>query len=281
MSAGSPRPTFPGPAAIPFAQAARFVWGDDASGRVQDWIYVSSDKIHQLVFELPPGGGFRHSDEHRTIFAADELYYVLSGSLLLANPETGEVHRVRPGEAAFFRRDTWHHGFTEGPDPVRVLEYFSPPPSQGTSRAYARTKPNLTSPKYTQDRWIGRWPMAQAEAREVFSMRVVREQDWLWRLEGRETLTPVALLASSEHLTAGKVRLLPGQRTDLRVHEGDLCLYLLAGDLRIEAHVPGRPATWDIHPQDGFYAPSGTRHVFVNPSGRPCEFVFGIAPGER
>jgi len=274
MSAGTPRPTFPGPAAIPYASVTRFVWGDETAGRVQDWIYVSSDKIHQLVFELPPGGGFRHSDEHRTIFAADEIYYVLEGSLFLSNPETGEVHRLRPGEAAFFRKDTWHHGFTGGAEPVRVLEYFSPPPSQGTSRAYARTKPNLTNPKYTQDPWIGRWPMGQAEAREKFTMRVVREADWLWRLEGETSSTPVALLASTEHLTVGKIRLLPGQRTDARMHAGDLSLYVTEGSLRIETQEP-----FQVGARDGFYAPAGTRYVFGNPSDAPAELIFGIAPG--
>ena len=122
-----------------------------------DWIYVSSDKIHQLVFGLSPGQSFRHSEEFRTIFAADEVLYVLSGTMILANPETGEVHRVQPGEAAFFRRDTWHHAFNYSAEPLRVLEYFAPPPSQGTSGAYARTKPNLTEVKYTQDHLLEQW----------------------------------------------------------------------------------------------------------------------------
>ena len=68
----SPRPTFPGPAHIPYAAATRHLWGDQVSGEVADWIYVSSDKIHHLVFGLPPGGAFRHSDAYRTAFAADD-----------------------------------------------------------------------------------------------------------------------------------------------------------------------------------------------------------------
>ena len=75
----SPRPTFPGPAHIPYEAATRHLWGDQVSGEVADWIYVSSDKIHHLVFGLPPGRGFRHSDAYRTVFAADEVLYVLEG----------------------------------------------------------------------------------------------------------------------------------------------------------------------------------------------------------
>ena len=103
---GSPRPSFDRPTHIPYEQATRHVWGDEISGKVIDWIYVSSTKIHQLVFSMPFGGRFGHSDTHRTIFAADELYYVLSGTFLMTNPETGEVHRVNKGEAAFFQHGT-------------------------------------------------------------------------------------------------------------------------------------------------------------------------------
>ncbi len=70
----SPRPSYDGPAHIPAASAIRHLWGDHISGQVPDWCYVSTDKIHQLVLGLPPGGAFRHSEEYKTRFAADELY---------------------------------------------------------------------------------------------------------------------------------------------------------------------------------------------------------------
>ena len=136
----SPRPTFDRPTHIPYAGVTRYLWGDDESGKVDDWIYVSSAKIHELVFGLPPGAAFRHSTEFRTVFGADEVLYVLEGTYISANPETGEVHVANEGEAIFFRKDTWHHGFNGGTGPVRVLEFFAPPPSTGTSGAYARTQ---------------------------------------------------------------------------------------------------------------------------------------------
>ena len=126
----SPRPTFTEPTHLAYATVTRHLWGDPEAGEVADWIYVSSDKIHQLLFALAPGGLFRHSSEFRTIFAADEIYYVISGVMVIANPETGEVQRVNPGEAAFFRRDTWHHAFNYSRETLRVLEFFAPPPSQ-------------------------------------------------------------------------------------------------------------------------------------------------------
>ena len=111
---------FDGPALIRRADVTRHVWGDPAAGEVYDWIYASTDKVHMLVFGLAPGTGFRHSPDFRTIFAADELLHVLQGVLVIADPETGEVQRAGAGESVFFRRDTWHHAFAIGPEPLRV-----------------------------------------------------------------------------------------------------------------------------------------------------------------
>ena len=274
----SPRPTFDGPAHIPYKTVTRHLWGDEESGEVADWIYVSSSKIHQLVFGLAPGGAFRHSDNYRTIFAADEVLYVLSGVMVLSNPETGEVHRLQPGEAAFFRRDTWHHAFNFSPEPLRVIEFFAPPPSQGTSGSYAQTKPNLTTPKYSQDQWIGRWPKAQAEAEAKYTIQVVREGDLLWRLEGRDQQLLVGIFAATEHLTVGRMELLAGQRSDVEVHGGDESLYLLEGELNVRVPENEGPRWFELRPGDGFFIPEGTPHQYYNMSGAPTSFLCGIAP---
>ena len=151
----SPRPSFDAPTAIRAADAVRHTWGDEAAGFVEDWIYVSSQRIHAIVFGLAPGGAFRHSESFRTVFAADELLHVLQGTLVLANPETGEVVRAEPGESVFFRRDTWHHGFSYGDEPLRVLELFAPPPATGTSGAYAKTRPYLEKSVYAVEGVVG------------------------------------------------------------------------------------------------------------------------------
>jgi quercetin dioxygenase-like cupin family protein len=274
----SPRPTFPGPAHIPYETVTRHLWGDEGAGEVADWIYISNDKIHQIVFGVLPGQAFRHSEEFRTIFAADEVFYVLSGTMVLCNPESGEVHRVLPGEAAFFRRDTWHHAFNYSTEPLRVLELFAPPPSQGTSGAYARTKPNLAISRYTQDQWVGQWPMAQAEVKQGFTIRILREADLMWRMEGKEKEVLVGLMAATEHLTVGKIYLLPGQQSDIQVHGGDESLYLLEGVLNIRLPEHEGQRWFELKPRDGFYIPQGVPHQYYNISDRPVSFIFGVAP---
>lgn len=276
--APSPRPTFVSPTAIPYASVTRHLWGDDESGEVADWIYVSSDQIHQLVFALPPGGAFQHSDAYRTIFAADEVLYVLSGTMVLANPETGEVHRIAPGEAAFFRRDTWHHAWNWGTDDLRVLELFSPPPSQGTSGSYARTKPLLPTIRYHQDQWLGRWPEEAEQARRADTIHVIRPHDLRWRLEGQDHPALVGLFVSTEHITVGKLQLLPGQRTDGEIHGGAESLYVLDGPVHVRTPDCPPPSLFELHTGDGFYVPQGIAHQYYNFSDHPVEIIFGVAP---
>lgn len=274
----SPRPTFAGATHIPYAGVTRFLWGDETAGFVDDWIYASTDKIHQLVFGLPPHGAFRHSKDRPTVFGADEVLYVLEGTLGSANPETGEIYVAQAGEAIFFRKNTWHHGFSLTGEPLRVLEYFAPPPSTGTSGPYARTRPYVEQSRYQHSEFIGRWPMDASEHKKSATMRVMRDSDLLWELDGKDQGVLTGLYAATEHLTVGRTTVTPGRASSLQAHGGDECLYLLSGTLNIL--VPEKDAqTWfEIHPKDGFFIPAGEKHQYWNMGKELAVFVFGVAP---
>ena len=275
----SPRPVFDGPAPIPYDKVTRHIWGDEAAGLVDDWIYVSSDKIHQLVFGMPPGDGFRHSPSFRTIFAADEVLYVLMGTMLTANPETGEVHLVKTGESVFFQKDTWHHAFAWGNEELRVLEFFAPPPSTGSSGKYAATRPYVETSRYERNDLIGHWPAAQAEARAQGKLHVLREADRLWSLDPSDPRVLTGIIASTDQLTAGSVRLSPGGRSAVQSHGGSMGIYVLAGRVNVLIDDPEASPVWfELHPKDGFYIPEGTRYRAFNMGGEPAEYLFGVAP---
>src|SRR5262245_17552294 len=219
----SPRPTFDGPTLIRRSDVTRHVWGDPAAGEVFDWIYASTDMVHMLVFGLAPGTGFRHSEDFRTIFAADELLHVLEGVLVIADPETGEVQRAAAGESVFFRRDTWHHAFALGPEPLRVLELFAPPPAAGASSAYARAQPYLEESRYADDSLLGSWPQPR-EPR----LSVLRPGDILWR---RDLGVLCGVLISTEHLTVATLELGPSEVAAVHEHGGDEVVMALEGTL--------------------------------------------------
>lgn len=272
----SPRPVFNEPTAIPYATVTRHLWGDEEAGLVSDWIYVSSDQIHQLVFGLPPGGGFTHSDSFRTIFAADEVLHVLMGTMVIANPETGETKLVRTGEAVFFQRDTWHNAWAFGTEELRVLEFFAPPPSTGTSGKYAQTRPYVDRPKYERAGLWGHWPSRQP-LQESFS--VLREADLLWSMDRADPRILFGIHASTDQLTSGRAILSPGGRSGIHRHGGSLGLYVTSGRLNVFVEHPDVAAPWfELHPGDGFFVPQGAAYRVCNMSGQSCEYLFGVAP---
>jgi mannose-6-phosphate isomerase-like protein (cupin superfamily) len=252
------------------------LWGDDEAGWVNDWVYVSSERLYQIVLSMPPGASFRHSERNRTVFGADELYLVLTGTFALANPETGEVVRLGPGDAAWFGPDTWHHGFVLGDTEATVLEFFAPPPAAGMSQDYARTRPYLSAWRYTRDGELGGWPPPNSSSEPT--LHPVVPEDTLWRLESEGALL-VGILLSTSRLTVGTGDLLPGRATEDRRHDGDLGLYVREGELTVAvARDGGHELVARIGPDDGFYLPGGTAYRLANRSGERASFVFGVAP---
>jgi quercetin dioxygenase-like cupin family protein len=270
--ASSPRPVFDGPALIRRADVTRHVWGDPAAGEVFDWIYASTERVHMLVFGLAPGTAFRHSEDYRTIFAADEVLHVLQGTLVIADPEHGEVQRAEAGESVFFRRDTWHHAFALGPEPLRVLELFAPPPAAGASSAYARAQPYLDEPRYGDDSQLGHWPPAQPPASRL---RVLRPADVLWR---RDLGVLCGILASTEHLTVATLEVGPGEVAQLHEHGGDEVLMALDGALWVRAWFGDKVHVFELEPEDVCYLPAGSRHEYRNAGAVTARAICGIAP---
>jgi mannose-6-phosphate isomerase-like protein (cupin superfamily) len=275
----SPRPTFSEATAIPFARARLHLWGDDESGRVPDWIYVSSEKIHHLVFGLPAGARFTHSDAFRTVFAADELLFVLSGTMVIADPEHGEVHRVEPGSAVLFRRDTWHHAMSFGADQLRVLEFFAPPPATGSSSAYARTKELLADVRYRDDRFVGRWPMAAAEREATQRLHVIDDPRVLEGLEGSGAL--VRTFASTEHMTVEQVILRQGGSGEPRRHGGDTAMHVVSGTAHVlltDGPNDAGHRWFELHADDGFFLPEGVGYQLRNIADEPAVVMVAVAP---
>jgi quercetin dioxygenase-like cupin family protein len=268
----SPRPAFDAPTHISSRSAVRHVWGDPGSGEVSDRIYVSSGLIHALVFGLEPQGSFRHSPDHRTVFGADELLFVLEGVMVIANPETGEVQRLDPGESVFFRRDTWHHAFAHGGGPLRVLELFAPPPATGASGAYARSRPYLDGSRYADDSLLGRLAPATVAPG---TLRRLDKRDIVWR---RDLGVLVGLLASTEHLTAGVTEIDPGQKSAVHQHGGDQVLYVTSGLLTVRAWQGDAVSVFELEPDDVCYLPRGCAHEYRNYGAATARAVFGVAP---
>lgn len=275
----TPRPVHAAATRITGDQAAAHLWGDAPSGYVSDRVYTSSDTLHVLEYTLRPGGRFVHSATNPTVFAADVLYAVLEGTLWLADPENGEVRQVHAGQAALFHRDTWHHAFNPGTHPVRVLEYFAPPPSRGTASTYAHRQPLLETTTYQDTRWARRWPAAAAEREAISKLHVVDDTTYLWTVVDTHAQHVEGVAVDTEHLTVRHGRVGPGHASDERAVDDESLLFVTAGVLH--AHLPDAPegdrAWWRLEPRDALFLPAGTTYQLVELDGVTAQYWLGGA----
>jgi len=265
------------PVVLRYADLERRTWGDEQTGRLADWFYADDAELNLNIVGMAPQGAALNSPANPTVFGADELFYVLEGVMVQSNPVTGEVFVVNPGEAIFFRKDTWHFQWNYSNSQLRMLEFFQPAPKAGTGGSYARAQPPLEhAPKQGRDELLGSWPMVRDEPREKTAW-VIRESDVLWRIEGtvrgREIL--VGILASTEHLTAGTMRFLGGQRSCDYQHEGEKVVFVESGELHVE--FPETKKWVELGPWDGVRIPKGTRHSFYNMSQDVSTCLFSVA----
>ena len=266
----SPRPTYDAPTLVSRAEITHHVWGDAQSGFVGDWLYASTDKIHVIEFGLAPGGWFRHSPAFRTVFAADEVLFVLQGAMLACNPKTGEVVECVAGESVFFRKDTWHHVRAQGTEPLRVLEFFAPPPSQGTSGSYAMKQPYLDAPVYRRDELLGNC----IGAAPLKTLQRIGPRERTLRLEGE---IAVGLIVSTEHLTVAELQVPAGAAGPRTSHGGDAMLVGLGGELMVRTQWKSQSKSFELGPGDAVFVPQSGQYEVLSFS-KAATALLGVAP---
>ncbi|GAA3829595.1 hypothetical protein [Streptomyces chiangmaiensis] len=272
----TPRPTYDHPTVIRQQDAVRHLWGDPGgSGHVSDLVYVSSADLHVLQFTLTPRGRYVHSALNPTVFAADVAYVVLEGELVLVDPEHGEVRPLTAGEVGFFRRDTWNHAVNPRHEPVRVLEFFAPPPSRNTASPYARNKPLLAETRYRDARWDGRWPAAAPDREAAARIHVVREADRLHWLPEDDGGHLAGTAVDTEYLTVTHGRLSPAHSGQVHTTSDETVLYVTDGALHLHLPEHDGPAWHRVGPDDAAYLPKGTAYQLVDVDGRGARFWAG------
>ncbi|MFF0399877.1 hypothetical protein ACFYSJ_29560 [Streptomyces sp. NPDC005248] len=272
----TPRPTYDHPTVIRQQDAVRHLWGDpNGSGHVSDQVYVSSADLHVLQFTLTPRGRYVHSAMNPTVFGADVAYVVLEGELVLIDPEHGEVRPLTVGDVGFFRRDTWNHAVNPRNEPVRVLEFFSPPPTRNTASPYARSKPLLAETHYRDARWDRRWPAAQAERDAAARLHVVRDEDQLHWLPEDDGGHLAGTAVDTEYLTVTRGRLSPGHTGDVHTTLDETVLYVTDGTLHLHLPAHDGPAWHRVEPDDAAYLPKGTAYRLVDVDGNGARYWAG------
>ena len=120
--------------------------------------------------------------------------------------------------------------------------------------------------------------MQRAQAQEEFTIRVAGDKDALLRVESLADRISTRILVSTEHLTVGKLRLLPGQHGTVHSHGGDEGLYVRQGEIILRFPEADAQNWFELKQADGFYVPEGLAHQYVNLADEPAELIFGVAP---
>ncbi len=264
---------FDGPSLLRYSDVPRGVWGTSReSGQTVDWIYADTDEVCQIVFGISVGGWFRQEGEGFDVYERDIVWRVLEGTVVTANAETGEVHRVEAGESLHFKGDVWLQAWNYGAAPALAVEFTAPAKSRAARVVH---KPWPETQRLRDSALVGRWPEGRQEAAGRATVHHLREHDVLWQLEGDAPIL-IGHVVSTPFLTVGEIHLLPGQRSDVRTHEGAMTLYVVSGALGVE--LP-EDSTWlEAEPKDGVYLPPLTSYRLLNTGASPLVALFQLVP---
>jgi len=263
----SPKPDFSKSTIIKYAKIKIHLWGDEESGFVKDWIYVSNKSLHQIIFGLSARTNFKHSNEFRTIFGADELLYVLNGTMVIGNPQTGEMHRVEKGEFIYFSKDTWHHAFNYSNEDLQVLEFFSPPPLTGTSGAYAKQKPLLRNFRYGQNYTLD--PLKLSNKKKSF--KKINKNEINWSLIGENQEQLMGTIVNTKNLKVHILKVLGGQSTPKINFVNHSVFFILENKLKVT--LSNKKSKLAVNYKDSVYLKSGDCVQFYNQSRKEASII--------
>ena len=230
-----------------------------------------------MVFGLAPGGRFLHSPEFRTVFGADEVFTVLRGRMILANPETGEVqlveagreHRVRPRHVAPRLRPRVRGAAraraVRAATVDRIVGSVRRTPS--VPRVGARTPTTASS---------ATGPAVAARAGGGPTLRLDRPTSDSLPDAGRRADRHAV---EHDQLTVANVSLSPGGR------QLDPAARRRRGDLRARGTscTSGRGSqdetyVFELRPDEACFLPAGSVHEYRNYAGSTATAMLGVAP---
>jgi len=264
------------------------------------WVWVSTDKITQTMYQLSPGAFFGPPDAH----AGDEMYYVLEGTLTVFCPETGTVNEVHQGEALLIPKDSYHQGYNFTGKIVKVLCLIAPlmwdpkkgpaPPLEKEAKTYkgyigqieSERKEERSVPEHPKmSPWrsielLGRWPIDGKEARRRKDHIKIDSSKLLTLVHGKTHPMIVRFYVSNDLCHMGEFDLPPGgegpRTSEPETHKGDETLYALSGPITV--FLPDILDAHEVPEGSVMLIPEGVKHQYQNFTDKVVKGIFSIAP---
>jgi gentisate 1,2-dioxygenase len=267
---------------VRYADAARFLWGDEKSGQVADIIYGRNAAISALVFKLKPGGFFRSSDTWKSYFDQHRYYYVVQGELTIQDPSSGDVAVAKAGEVIHWQGAKWHFGYNFTSGETIVLDWYAPQerPPHIPEVVFAETKPSFRTGKAGRFDLLGKWPGNLAASREKTQQEggviAITQADALHFLYGETHPIRESIFVSSGELTAGVVDVVAGARSENRSHPGHKVIFNLTGQLHV--YLPDSFQWFELNKWDVLYIPPNASHQYWSYTAEAAKFAFMVVP---
>ncbi len=131
---------------------------------------------------------------------------------------------------------------------------------------------------------LGKYPISGEEARKNKRLIHIPPEKMLNLIHGKENHILVSFFVSNDFVHFGKIKIPKGIYSDPETHKGDEVLFVLQGKLTVQVYNDDEEDTgvlhesYEIHPQEQFFIPEGSKHRYLNFSNEIVEAVFGIAP---
>jgi mannose-6-phosphate isomerase-like protein (cupin superfamily) len=245
------------------------LWGDDEAGYVNDLFYVMSAQMMLLALTVPPGGGWRSSDQCRAFYDTHECLYIVKGQFTCQDPETGEVRTARAGEMLSMAEKRWHYGYNFGREDLHMLEFIAPPAAQGALAHLSRPSGLVGWDAAA----LKNWP--RENKRGADNLRVCRLADAVDAIVGDANPVLCRVLSSTDKVFLGVVAIPPRSRSDELTFPFDVCYHGESGEITL--HVSKRGTYFAIHEFDVAFVPTGTSHRLFNHTGQTMEILIGGA----
>ena len=268
---------------------ARFdAWAPAPGNATPSWSYVSTPAVNSGKFAVFPGGWFDPGDHPNP-----EIYYILQGELHLSNPDTSDVVKLVPGDAALIPELAYHHGYNFGDEEVVIFwwvpgemhtDLFKQKVQNDTlyELGWYERKPVVLNGPHTSNPGfdsrldkLARWP--DDGPKSSVDMSRLAPEGWLRLIQGSEPRQTalVSIFYADDAIRCGHLRLNGFRDTQPESAAGEKLIYVTDGQLTVA--MTGTSDVLVAGPGDLIFIPPGVEHSYLTTHAPGAQAVFAIA----
>jgi mannose-6-phosphate isomerase-like protein (cupin superfamily) len=279
----------------------QFLYGFETT-QVENQVFASTDRIFMAEFTLPPGSHYEPAGYH---LHGDECYYLLEGDAVAFNAETGETFSFGTGDAMLIPQCTRHQLFNMYDRRIVVIACVAPliwaDDGMGTiipqveqprflkgpqEPSYGKPVPAYTLPKIKRSiDSIGNWPAPGPDLRKAKQLIIIRPEDQLQILHGRERHVLFSFVVSNDYMHLCVLTVPTASVSEFETHQGDEVINVLEGEFCVRISSTEGERTDDatyphikIGKRERMFIPAGVRHQYLNFTNSPVKAYLAIAP---